>query len=519
MTCTKTSLRNLALSSAASALAVALLASPALAEDNLPPEPPAAAQAGESPAMIREQQRYALRLMMQVYDGTRDLSHTQLLGVARLRDGDRSFTQFDYGDGAVVQTGRDGEVAASRFANLSGTERGLTYDYRTRAMSGDSAIAGFHNAVVRPLLGQSPALGRDARWNASLSLAQLGLATAAPASADVRIELSRTYFVHDGQPMVLVHYLVPAFSYVDAQGRSVVHWGEGLSLTDPGFGMVYLNAALHRSVARTADGSVPYRFARAMVAANPDGSAMLDYREVPQLAPYVDRLFGQAAMEVVPTGIASTSSAPIDAARNIDLVALSLGEDGGNEVPMASAAQLSSDRGLELMSAQQAQQMLAIQQQQITAQAMAARSQQTTITNNTNSNVSGRSPQLTSGSGGQSDGIVLSGTTRGGGEGSQSPSGSAANQALGQLGARAVTSDGGIVPGTAGGEQNLAANEAAHLVQNGGSADARSATSSPEGSAAADTLLNGITTRGDAQPAISDVQRIQSVVEYMIENL
>lgn len=318
---------------------------------------------------ISERQQYVLRLMMQVYDGHRDVSQTQVLGVARVRQGDRSFTQFDFGDGGVVLTDNNGRLAASRFANLSPTEKAVIYDYRTGMMYGDDAIGTFHNGVVQPLLGHSPALGSNASWTTQVPLRNVGVATAA--GQTVRVELSRTYFQHKGKAMVLVHYAVPAFSYTDIAGRQVVHWGEGVSLTDPGFGMVYLNSALHRSVARSDDGSVPYRFARTIVAANPDGSAMVDYRDVPELTPYIDRLFSPEAMRVVPTGTVSSSSAPLTVGQTLDLVALSLAEDGGNEVPMAAAAQLSADRGQEVMTAQSAEQLMVAMEDSAAARAEA----------------------------------------------------------------------------------------------------------------------------------------------------
>ncbi len=308
-----------------------------------------ASQAAAEAEIVREQQRYAVRMMMQVYDGSRDFSHTQMLGIGRVREGDRSFTQFDYGDGAVVMTGNNGTLAASNFVNLSGTEKAMIYDYRTKMMYGDDAIASFHNGIVVPLLGNAPDLGQNVNWSASLTPRDIGLVNT-PQSAvagGIQIELSREYFTHNGMEMVLVRYVVPSFAYTDTSGRTVVHWGTGVSLSDPGFGMVYLNSALHRSVASDSSGTVPYRFARTVVAANPDGSAMVDYRDVAQLAPYVDELFGADAMRVVPTGTTSTLTAPIDLARTLDVVALSIAEDGGNEAPMLTNAQMSDDRGAE----------------------------------------------------------------------------------------------------------------------------------------------------------------------------
>lgn len=340
---------NLLLGVAAGSLA--LVSAPLAAQENT-----VATQAAVQTGTVREQQQYALRLMTQIYDGERDFSHTQMLGIGRIRQGNQSFTQFDYGDGAVVLTGADGQLSASRFLNLSKTEKGILYNYDTRTMAGDDPIAAFHNGIVRPLLGNAPELGSSVSWQTSLRLEQADIL--AQGDPSLQIEFSRQYFSHGGKPMVLIHYAVPAFSYIDGAGRSVVHWGQGISLTDPGFGMIYLNATLHRSVASLGGATTPYRFARTMVAANPDGSAMLDYRDVPQLAPYIDDLFGADAMRVVHDGQRVLGFDPLATARNLDLIALSIAEDGANEAPMASAAQLAENRGAETLEATGARAMV-----------------------------------------------------------------------------------------------------------------------------------------------------------------
>ena len=317
--------------------------------------PPATAHGGNAPATeqaaapVEERQSYVLRLSTQVHDGRRDVSHSQIMGLGRVRQGDYSLTQFDFGDGAVVIDGGAG-LSVGRFLNVSGAEKAVLYNYRDQSIEGSSDIARFHNAHVRPWLGKAPPLGRDARWTQHLPVAALGLEGIA--GGDLRVELSRAYFVHDGQPMVLTQYAVPAFAYDAGGGRQVVQWGRGVALTDPGFGMIWLNAILHRAVASDRDGaSTPYRYGRMMVAANPDGSAMLDYRTVPQVAAVIDDYVGAEVMRVVPTRgtDGAADDLPIQLARNLDLIALSLGENGANEVPAAAAAQSSPDRGLEIL--------------------------------------------------------------------------------------------------------------------------------------------------------------------------
>ena len=302
-------------------------------------------------APVEERQSYAVRTMAQIYDGTRDLSHTQMLGIGRARKGNRSVTQFDFGDGAVVITPNAGDLSASRFLNITGSERRVVYDYDDRTVLGDSEVAEFHNRIVRPWLGRGPDLGRDASWTQSIPLNALGMGQLG--DGDFRIELSRTYFMHQGKSMVLVQYAIPAFSYDAGSGKTVVQWGRGLALTDPGFGMIYLNAALHRAV-ETAPGmpARPYRYARAMIAANPDGSAMIDYREVKQLEGLIEPIMGPDAMRVVPVSEPdeTPNNRPLSLGRTLDLLALSIGEDGANEVPIGASVQTGDDRGTEASS-------------------------------------------------------------------------------------------------------------------------------------------------------------------------
>ncbi|MEM8937170.1 MAG: hypothetical protein AAGC77_12250, partial [Pseudomonadota bacterium] len=315
-------------------------------------------------AVIEQRESYALRLMTQIYDGVQDFSHTQMLGFGRVRKGNRSLTQFDFGDGAVVLDRPEG-LAASRFVNMTPVEMAVVYNYDTKKIAGDSEIATFHNQYVHPWLGKGPALGNDATWQVEIPVAGFGVIGAE--GTDVEITLSREYFRHDGKDMVLVHYSIPSFRY-DLHGRQVIQWGRGISLTDPSFSKIYLNSALHRSVVMSNGGpGSPLRYARTMVAANPDGSAMVDYRDVEQLAPYIDQFFSAAAMRVVPSvdAIARRDDRPIALAKNIDLVALSIGEDGANDVPITAGAQASPNRGQEVMTMQE---MQALAQQQAAAQ-------------------------------------------------------------------------------------------------------------------------------------------------------
>jgi len=313
-----------------------------------PTSPTASIQASATSAQIEERQSYAVRLMTQVYDGTRDVSHTQMLGIGRARKGNHSISQFDFGDGSVVITPDAGKLSASRFLNVTGSERLVIYNYDDKTVEGDAETARLHNRVIRPWLGKGPALGRDANWAQTVPLGDLGVLGLA--GTNVRMELSRSYFTHNGMPMVLIEYAIPAFGYDSGSGRTVVQWGRGIALTDPGFGMIYLNAALHRAV-ETVNGQPgrPYRFGRTMIAANPDGSAMVDYRRIEQLKGLIEPIMGANAVLVVPVstpGVAPDGRA-LELSRRLDLLALSIGEDGANEVPIGASVQTGSDRGTE----------------------------------------------------------------------------------------------------------------------------------------------------------------------------
>lgn len=331
------------------ASAILMFSQAASANDEVAPTQPAAQQAtpvasAGQDVPISEEQRYALRTMMQIYDGTQDVSQSQLVGVGRVRSGNRSYTELDFGDGAVVVQGDGGGLAAGRFLNNTQPETAVIYNYDDKTIFGDDGIAIFHNGVIRPLLDKAPPLGTDTSWSTQLSLAQTGVSDVT--GGDLKIELSREYFTHDGLPMVLVHYAIPVFSYSGERGQMIVQWGRGFSLTDPGFGIIYINSALHRAVVSEPGlAARPYRYARTMVAADADGSATVDYRDVPQLAPYIDEFFSKDAMQVVPPleTAATHSAGPLALAINLDRIAMSIAENGANENGSITAAQQNGD--------------------------------------------------------------------------------------------------------------------------------------------------------------------------------
>lgn len=296
---------------------------------------------------ILETNRYFMRLMTQIFDGSREFSHTQTAAFARKRQDNISWTMLDFGDGAVVITQPDA-LSVSGFKNTSKAELGVLYNYDTKTIDGDSAVANFHNNYVRPQLDRAPDLGSNVRWSTAMPLSALGVTGIS--GQQLKLELSREYFTHDGKEMVLLQYKVPALRFDDDSGTTVVHWGKGFALTDPGFGNIYASAALHRSVADEGDVQKrPYRYYRSGFASNNDGKMMLDIKKIPAVAKIYDDYFSANALQVIPyddnTGAADQR--PVTLAANIDVMALSIAENGANDGGTLAGAQVNGDRGNE----------------------------------------------------------------------------------------------------------------------------------------------------------------------------
>ncbi len=295
---------------------------------------------------VDETNRYNVRLITQIFDGSQELSHTQVAAFARKRQGNTSWTMMDFGDGSVVIT-EPGNVAVSSFENTSPAEMGVLYDYETQTIEGDSDVAQFHNTFVRQQLGNAPALGSDARWTAQMPVAALGVEGLT--GGNVKIDLSREYFTHDGKQMVLLKYRIPAFMSA-AGSTKVMHWGEGFALTDPGFGNIYTSATLQRSVADEPNGvKRPYRYIRNFFASDETGAPMLDIREIPQVAEIYDDYFSVQAVDVIPftADAGSADQRPVALAANLDVMAFSIAENGANDVGITSGGSTNGNRGSE----------------------------------------------------------------------------------------------------------------------------------------------------------------------------
>ena len=349
------------------AILLGSMAVPAYAGDADEAEPtattPIAATMAGTQQIAEETNRYFLALSTQIFDGSQDFSHTQTAGIARARRGNQSWAKLNFGDGAVVIEGKGKRTAASAFRNLSGTEQAFRYDYRSKSIGGNDPVANFHNRYVRPLLNQGPALGRDASWQAQLTPANLGITGIT--GAGLNINLSRDYFRHEGKDYVLIRYDVPSFSYSATNGSSIVHWAKGAALADPGFGEVYWNAAVHRAVANGADGgNRPYRYTRSAVAIDKNGKALIDLRKIGETAQALKDLTGSDATSVMAFTHdgGNADQTPIRLAAHLDILALSLAEDGANQTGELAAASVIGNHGQQAV--QSSLQMQQLQQQQ-----------------------------------------------------------------------------------------------------------------------------------------------------------
>lgn len=305
--------------------------------------------ATHSVAAVDETNKYRLRLMTQIFDGAKEFSHTQEAGVIRMRKGDESYTLIDFHDGAVVIE-ESGATSVGAFENTSGAEAEFTYDYATNTLSGHNAVAPYFNTYVRPQLAGNPALGEDAQWRKKLTLAEVG-ATVSPES-DLSLDLERKYFSHKGVDYALIRYAVPAFTYSSEEGVPVVHWGQGLALTDPGFGVVYWSASLHRAVAQTPgdDAARPYRYAKTIAAVDDRGQPVIDPRTIDEVAGYFEDFYAPSKTGVLPfvNEGGKADQTPIVLAANLDQMALSIAENSPNQTGNVSGQNTNGSNGYEV---------------------------------------------------------------------------------------------------------------------------------------------------------------------------
>ena len=281
-----------------------------------------------------ETNAYDLQMMAQIFDGERELSHSQTSTVVRARKDNESYTLMDFGDGSVVVEQQGLDVAASSFRSSTGVEAEFKYNYDTQTLSGANEFGSYFNSYIRPNLNKSPAQGSDAQWDSEVSMGALDVDGIRGES--VKIELKRNYFTYEGKDLVLLHYQVPAFAYRSASGQDVVHWGEGVAVSDPGFGEIYWNATHQRAMAVEPDGTKrPYRFLKTLAAKNTEGIPLIDPRDIDEVEPYFDKIYGAGKTGVM--GFVGRpgkpDQSPILMAAKLDMMALSLAENSANQTP------------------------------------------------------------------------------------------------------------------------------------------------------------------------------------------
>jgi hypothetical protein len=294
---------------------------------------------------VDESNVYRLQLMTQIFDGHRDFSHSQLAAVARVRTGDVAHTLLNFGNSTVVIEKADG-LAASYFENTSEIEAEFIYNYATKTLSGQNQAADFFNTHARKYLQDSPELGSDVKWDKLVSLRDLDVA--GTKGAQVNIKLTRDYFTHEGKDYVLLHYQVPAFSYTSASGQKVIQWGEGIAVSDPGFGEIYWNASLQRAVATEKDGTKrPYRYAKTLAATDKANIPLIDPRAMDAVRPYFDQFYGQTKTSLIGFVDAKgkPDQTPITMAANLDVMALSLAEGSANQTPQTTSQYTNGNNG------------------------------------------------------------------------------------------------------------------------------------------------------------------------------
>ena len=275
--------------------------------------------------------RYFMTMLVQSFDGVRERSFAQKAGFARLRKGDESWITINYGDGAM-SINTPGHVSYANFGNDTPTEAKFAYDYKTHMLRGNTRPSDYNNRFVAPLLGQSPALGQDAKWTLNVTTEQIGVPRAQ--GGVMAIALSRHYFSQGGQDFVLLDYMVPAFTYRNAAGETIIQWAHGAALMDPGFGQIYWSATLQRAAAEGKSGPArPYRFARTFYATDAAGKRLVDLNAMDEMKPYLAEFYAPGATAPLPaTASGVTDQTPLELAAKIDITAFSVAENSANQL-------------------------------------------------------------------------------------------------------------------------------------------------------------------------------------------
>lgn len=279
---------------------------------------------------------YFLRANHEYSDGHSTHSKSQDIVIGRARRGDRSMILQDFQAGAVtIESG--GKTVAASTASPRGHDVVTAYDYSNGRASGDGSEVAVFNTHMRPLIASFPAPGPEGRWTAQTSLGALGLSGQTVDSA-VRIDLRRERLNHQGHELVLIEYEIPAFAYQLPGGEAVTHWARGVAVTDPDFAVIEIAASQHRATAIAADGSVrPFTVRSSLHGIEPDGRMKLRLQEAPQVAAAVRRLHEtRGDRNLALNRWEKAESFPREVAARLDMASYSIGEGGGNPLPVTT---------------------------------------------------------------------------------------------------------------------------------------------------------------------------------------
>lgn len=292
-----------------------------------------------APAFAQEASVQILRHATEIADGDSITSISNDMLVARKRVGDRSMLIYDPLNGAITVE-RGDSIDITPLISERGPEAAVAYDYRTHTLSAEEGPANAFNTRLRPIALQSPALGANAAWSVSTTLAAIGVRdTASP----VTLDLSRTYLQVDGKPAILFEYNIPAFKYVTPAGETVVHWARGLALTDDKLSAIHVLATQHRASVIGKDGTLrPVSVKRSIHAVDKAGDWTIDLANAPQVRAALDRMLAVAGDDVpqIATDLESPApdSFPATVAQTLDMAALAAAEGGANPLPTTLGA-------------------------------------------------------------------------------------------------------------------------------------------------------------------------------------
>ncbi len=281
---------------------------------------------------------YFLRASHEYSDGHSTLSASRDSVVGRALRGNRSMILQDFQAGAItIESG--GRTVATSTASPRGLDAVSAYDYSDVRAFGDGSEVALFNTQMRPLIAQFPAPGPEGRWTARTSLGALGFSTQGADSA-VRIDLRRDRLSHQGQELVLIEFEIPAFAYRLPGGEAVTHWARGVAVTDRDFAVIHVAATQHRAVAIAADGAVrPFAVRTSLHRIERDGRMGLRLEDLPQVAAAVRRL-GETRGEPIMAlrGGGTADPFPSEVAARLDMASFSIGEGGGNPLPVTIGA-------------------------------------------------------------------------------------------------------------------------------------------------------------------------------------